>query len=166
MQQRATILARVLAGLIAMVLAPCAHAATVGPIEELPAAQGMGREAFPVDPIGRTYYAANVGPVLVLVPEPDGRWIADLVLESIVIPPPPGRLYHLRELRGIECKSGATVAEDALRGLLDLPRSIGATSDVRPGALVYGGDAAQRRHEQQVVPWRRLPDVPWIKSGA
>ncbi|MBK7975206.1 MAG: hypothetical protein IPK07_18625 [Deltaproteobacteria bacterium] len=32
-----------------------ARAATVGPIENLPAAQAIGREAFPVDPIGRTW---------------------------------------------------------------------------------------------------------------
>ncbi len=37
-------------------------------------------------PACRVFYAANVGPVL--VPEPDGRWVADLVLESIVVPPP------------------------------------------------------------------------------
>ncbi|MFN7956626.1 MAG: hypothetical protein U0610_33285, partial [bacterium] len=42
----------------------------------------------PARAVRRTYYAANVGPVLVLVPEADGRWVADLVLESIVVPPP------------------------------------------------------------------------------
>ncbi|MFN7952143.1 MAG: hypothetical protein U0610_10490 [bacterium] len=46
-------------GIALLVVAACvaatARAATVGPIEELPAAEGMGREAFPVDPIGRTW---------------------------------------------------------------------------------------------------------------
>jgi hypothetical protein len=38
-------------------------------------------------PIRRTYYAANVGPVLVLVPEGADKWVADLVLESYSVPP-------------------------------------------------------------------------------
>lgn len=40
---------------------------------------------LPERPIRRTYYAANVGPVLVLVPEGD-RWVAERVLESISVP--------------------------------------------------------------------------------
>ncbi|MFN7952144.1 MAG: ATP-binding protein [bacterium] len=108
-------------------------------------------------------------------------WVVSEVVKAHANRGVEPRLYHLREtrgveldllvehgreLRGIECKSGATVAEDAFRGLLALPGSIGAAADVRPGVLVYGGDTAQRRHEHQVVPWRRLPDVSWLKRGA
>ncbi len=39
-------------------------------------------------PARRVFYAADVGPVLALLPEPDGRWVADRVLESIVVPAP------------------------------------------------------------------------------
>ena len=69
-------------------------------------------------------------------------------------------LYHVREtrgrevdllvdrgqdLRGVECKSGATVAPDALEGLGSLAETLGSASEVGRGVLVYGGQKRQRR---------------------
>lgn len=69
-----------------------------------------------------------------------------------------------RELRGIECKSGATVPSDAFDGLARLPDVVGGAADVRPGALVYGGEGAQRRSTVDVVPWHELPSLLWLRK--
>ena len=89
------------------------------------------------------------------------------------------RLYHLREtrggevdilvdsgrdLRGIECKSGATVASDALEGLQKLEDALGGMASARRGVLVYGGKKRQRRSSADIVPWRALSGVDWFGS--
>jgi predicted AAA+ superfamily ATPase len=87
------------------------------------------------------------------------------------------RLFHLREtrgveidllvdrgldLRGVECKSGATVASDALDGLDKLEEAIGSSSEVGRGVLVYGGKKRQRRSKADVVPWHALSRADWF----
>ena len=91
------------------------------------------------------------------------------------------RLYHLREtrggevdilvdsgrdLRGIECKSGATVASDALEGLEKLENALGGAAKARRGVLVYGGEKRQRRSSSDIVPWHALSGVDWFGGSA
>ena len=87
------------------------------------------------------------------------------------------RLYHVRQtrggevdllvdrgkdLRGVECKSGATVAADALEGLGSLAATLGPASEVGRRVLVYGGQKRQRRSTADVVPWHALSNVDWF----
>jgi predicted AAA+ superfamily ATPase len=87
------------------------------------------------------------------------------------------RLFHLREtrgievdvlvdrgsdLRGVECKSGATVASDALDGLNRLEDALGPGAQTSRGVLVYGGQKRQRRSSADVVPWHALSNVDWF----
>ena len=89
------------------------------------------------------------------------------------------RMYHLREtrggevdilvdsgrdLRGIECKSGATVASDALEGLEKMENALGGVAKARRGVLVYGGEKRQRRSSSDIVPWHALSGVDWFGS--
>lgn len=82
----------------------------------------------------------------------------------------PSELHHYRETRGaeidiliprgdagiaIECKSGQTVQPQFLRTL----QSFGDTRWTR--RLVYGGDAAQRRSDCEVMPWLALAGADW-----
>jgi uncharacterized protein len=87
------------------------------------------------------------------------------------------RLYHFREtrgaevdllvdrgrdVRGVECKSGVTLASDALDGLERLETALGGASPVGRGVLVYGGQTRQRRSGADVVPWSALSNVDWF----
>jgi len=65
----------------------------------------------------------------------------------------------------IEAKSGATVASDFPEGVERLARAL---EEARYGgnvrcAVVYGGDAAQRRGATEIVPWRAIADVDWVR---
>lgn len=86
-------------------------------------------------------------------------------------------LYHLRQtrgpevdllvdrghdVRGVECKSGATVASDALEGLDSLESALGDACEVGRGVLAYGGEKRQRRSRADVVPWHALSGVDWF----
>lgn len=57
-------------------------------------------------------------------------------------------------LTALECKSGATVAEDWFSPLLRLAKAASASP-----ALVYGGEDSSMRHGVQVVGWRNLASV-------
>lgn len=87
------------------------------------------------------------------------------------------RLHHVRQtrglevdllvdrgsdIRGVECKSGATVASDALRNLMSLEPALGAQQPLGRGVLVYGGDERQRRTGVDIVPWSAVSDVDWF----
>ena len=93
------------------------------------------------------------------------------------------RLHHLREtrgvevdllvergrsLRGIESKSGATVASDMLTGLETAARGdrIGGRA-VGRGILAYGGDAAQRRGGVDVTPVGVVSGaIGWLRGAS
>jgi predicted AAA+ superfamily ATPase len=106
-------------------------------------------------------------------------WVASEVLKAHAHRGVEPRLHHVREtrggevdllveaggaLRGIECKSGATVAADAFAGLAGLPAAIGDAAEVARGALVYAGGEPQRRRDADVVPWDRLGEVAWLRG--
>jgi predicted AAA+ superfamily ATPase len=103
-------------------------------------------------------------------------WVTAEVLKAHANRGLEASLYHLRETRGaeidllvdrgpdivgVECKSGATVASDALDGLERLPEVLAGGTAAR-GILVYGGDARQRRSAADVVPWTQLDTVKWF----
>ena len=86
-------------------------------------------------------------------------------------------LYHLRQtrgpevdllvdrgadFRGVECKSGATIASDALSALNGLAAALGSIRPVGRGVLVYGGSSRQRRTHADIVPWNALAGVDWF----
>ncbi len=66
------------------------------------------------------------------------------------------------DLVGIECKSGATVASDALHDLERLQETPGKTHAVGRSVLVYGGEQRQRRTAADVVPWHAVGRVRWF----
>ena len=91
------------------------------------------------------------------------------------------RLHHLREtrglevdllvergrsLRGIESKSGATIASDMLAGLERLPEAIGSAAEVGRGILAYGGEVPQHRGGVDVTPWSRLGKIRWLHGAS
>jgi predicted AAA+ superfamily ATPase len=103
-------------------------------------------------------------------------WVAAEVFKAHANRGLEASLYHLRETRGteidllvdrgpdivgVECKSGATVASDALDGLARLPEILGSVT-AAGGVLVYGGDARQRRSAADVVPWAQVDTVRWF----
>jgi predicted AAA+ superfamily ATPase len=67
------------------------------------------------------------------------------------------------DLRGVECKSGATVSSDALEGLVGLESALGAVKPVGRGVLVYGGRDRQRRSGVDVVPWSEVSELDWFE---
>jgi len=86
-------------------------------------------------------------------------------------------LYHLREtrgvevdilvdrgsdVRGVECKSAATVPSDALRGLEGLATALGNAVDVSRGVLIYSGADRQTSSIADIVPWSSVDDVDWF----
>jgi len=104
-------------------------------------------------------------------------WVASEVWKAHANRGVEPRLHHLREtrgvevdllvergrtVRGVEAKSGATVASDALRGLTVLATEMGDAAKVGRGVLVYGGEARQHRTDADVVPWNRLAEVDWL----
>jgi len=106
-------------------------------------------------------------------------WVASEVYKAHTNRGVSPRLSHLREtrgvevdllvdggseLRGVECKSGATVASDALDGLGRLDAALGTMQAVGRGVLVYGGEARQRRSTADVVPWHDLGRVNWMSE--
>ncbi len=103
-------------------------------------------------------------------------WVAAEVSKSHANRGQSVTLFHLREtrgieidllvdggeeIRGVECKSGATIAADAFAGLDRLPDALGRSRRVGPGVLVYGGSERQRRSSADVVPWREIGRVRW-----
>ncbi len=105
-------------------------------------------------------------------------WVASEVVKAHANRGVEPRLLHLREtrgievdllvergreIRGIECKSGATLGGDAFAGLAGLAAAVGAAADVLPGAVVYGGDERRRRRDADAVPWNALPETPWLR---
>lgn len=107
-------------------------------------------------------------------------WVASEVWKAHANRGVEPRLHHLREtrgievdllvahgrsLRGIECKSGATLASDMLRGLAGLRDAIGTAADVGRGVLVYGGASAQRRTDVDIVPWDRVGQIGWPRGA-
>jgi predicted AAA+ superfamily ATPase len=91
-------------------------------------------------------------------------------------------LVHFRETRGpevdvgivrgravtlVEAKSGATVNDDFFRGLRSIREDLeeGRAFDAIDAAVVYGGDAAQRRADAAVVPWSAIADRDWTRGG-
>jgi len=66
------------------------------------------------------------------------------------------------DVRGVECKSGATVASDALNALEGLAAALGPAHPVGRGVLVYGGSSRQRRTHADIVPWNALAAVDWF----
>ncbi len=86
-------------------------------------------------------------------------------------------LYHLRQtrgvevdilvnrgpdVRGVECKSGATVPSDALKGLDGLAAALGGSVEFGRGVLVYGGGDRQARSTADIVPWSSVDEVDWF----
>ena len=61
-------------------------------------------------------------------------------------------------LAPVEIKSGATVSPDWLRGVRRWRELAGAAAG-RP-VIVYGGDQLQQRSDADIVPWRRLAQLP------
>ena len=89
---------------------------------------------------------------------------------------------HFRETRGsevdigvvrgraatlVEAKSGATVNEDFFAGLRAIREDLEAGRDFDEvgAALVYGGDAPQRRSDAVVIPWSGTADHDWTRAG-
>lgn len=86
-------------------------------------------------------------------------------------------LYHFRQTRGhevdllvslgaavkgVECKSGATVPSDALAGLNGLQAALGDGYRVGRNVLVYGGAQRQRRTNADIVPWCEISTIDWF----
>lgn len=104
-------------------------------------------------------------------------WVATEIFKAHANRGVNANLYHLRQtrgpevdllvdrgsdIRGVECKSGATVASDAFAGLAALHDALGGAANVGRGVLVYGGDSRQRRTRADVVPWNGLGRVDWF----
>jgi predicted AAA+ superfamily ATPase len=105
-------------------------------------------------------------------------WMVSEVMKSRAHRGLPENLFHFRTARGlevdllieegdrltaVEAKSAATVASDFFTPLkrfaADIERQLPHLEfDAR---VVFGGDAAQRRSDATVIPWRRLHDHPW-----
>ncbi len=98
-------------------------------------------------------------------------WVVAELLKWQVHAGQAARLFHYRETRGlevdllietggrriaIEAKSGATLAADFFTPLEKLRELL---PDIFTG-IVYGGDAAQRRHSVLAVPWREIQCLP------
>lgn len=104
-------------------------------------------------------------------------WVAAEVFKAHTNRGLTPRLYHFREtrgaevdllvdrgqnLRGVECKSGSTVASDAFKGLESLGIALSGACEVARGVLVYGGGTMQKRSKADVVPWHALSGVNWF----
>jgi len=68
-------------------------------------------------------------------------------------------------LRGVNCKSGATLASDTLDGLEELPAALGDGRALGRGVLVYGGDTRRRRSTADVVPWHGVGRLHWFDAA-
>jgi hypothetical protein len=104
-------------------------------------------------------------------------WVAAEVFKAHANRGLVASLYHLRQsrglevdlvvdrgadIRGVECKSGATVAADALTHLHELESAVGPDQKVARGLLVYGGDQHQRRRHVDIVPWSHVSNADWF----
>ena len=104
-------------------------------------------------------------------------WVAAEVFKAHANRGLAASLYHLRQsrglevdllvdrgadIRGVECKSGSTVAADALRHLHELESAVGPDQKVARGLLVYGGDQHQRRTHVDIVPWSAVSNTDWF----
>lgn len=67
---------------------------------------------------------------------------------------------HGQTLLPIECKSGATIADDWCHGLHRFAALAGAEAE--PPILVHGGDSTGIREGVRLVPWRELPSLAGI----
>jgi predicted AAA+ superfamily ATPase len=103
-------------------------------------------------------------------------WVAAEVFKAFANGGLEPTLYHLRQtrgleidllvdrgpdLRGVECKSGQTVAPDAFKGLAALETALPKTVRVGRGILVYGGSEHQKRSLCDVMPWSAIDTVDW-----
>jgi hypothetical protein len=105
-------------------------------------------------------------------------WVAAEIWKAHVHRRETPQLFHFRETRGsevdlgvahgrrmtlVEAKSGATVSGDYFTGLhavaADLLR--GRHVDEVTSAVVFGGDASQRRSDVTVVSWSAVAERDW-----
>ena len=105
-------------------------------------------------------------------------WVASEITKSRLHRGLPRRMFHFREAKGlevdllvqegnrltaVEVKSSATIARDFFTGLKRLGDQVASHQphlSYEPRVL-YGGDAGQERRQGNVIPWRRIQDVPW-----
>jgi len=107
-------------------------------------------------------------------------WVASEIYKAHANRGLAPHLYHLREtrgtevdilveaglaLRGVECKSGATLASDALNGLEELQAALSDGQALGRSVLVYGGDTRQRRSAADVVPWHEVGRLRWFDAA-
>jgi uncharacterized protein len=105
-------------------------------------------------------------------------WVAAEVLKARLHRGRSADLFHLREERGLEldlvaegeaqvigleAKSGATLASDFFKHLLEFGVRMAEqhphlAAELR---LVYGGSEEQTRHGVRVLPWSRVQEVGW-----
>ena len=105
-------------------------------------------------------------------------WVASEILKARVHRGLPSRMYFLRDRKGfevdvlldlgdrliaIEAKSGQTVAGDFFTSLERLRNGLPEITAAREitTRVVYGGQAPQRRHQTEVVPWDRMRSLEW-----
>jgi predicted AAA+ superfamily ATPase len=87
-------------------------------------------------------------------------------------------LVHFRQVRGsevdlgitrgraatlVEAKSGATLSDDAFAGIREIRQDLEESRDFDglAAAVVFGGDASQRRSDAAVIPWTAIADRDW-----
>jgi predicted AAA+ superfamily ATPase len=105
-------------------------------------------------------------------------WVASEILKARLHRGLPPDLCFFRDRRGlevdllvelaseliaVEVKSGQTVASDFFANLSLFRARHHESGDHRTlrSCLVYGGDAAQHRHEAEVLPWREVANSTW-----
>ncbi len=88
------------------------------------------------------------------------------------------RMFHFRDAKGlevdvvveggeevflVECKSGATVAEEFLKPLRRVTELVAGTAEHRAlvPRLVFGGETGQRRRDVAVIAWTKMGTVGW-----
>ncbi len=106
------------------------------------------------------------------------NWVMLEILKARLHRGLPPDLYFFRSRAGLEvdflveagdrllaaeAKAGRTVASDFFSSLASLEKLLGAARPARTlrTYLVYGGEAAQRRHGTTVLPWKAVADANW-----
>jgi predicted AAA+ superfamily ATPase len=106
-------------------------------------------------------------------------WVAAEIYKARAHAGKPAAMFHYREVQGpevdivietsrtlllVEAKSGATMAEDFFAGLRALEERLVHKRErrVRRQVIIFGGDAAQRRSEVNVLPWSKIQDMSWV----
>lgn len=103
-------------------------------------------------------------------------WVVSEILKHRANAGERGGLYFYRDQNAVEAdllveragrlallevKAGQTVTRDMVSPALRIGEVLANLADSRP-YLVYGGDAAQRRQDVTVLPWRQLQEVSWV----